>query len=89
MIKVIRYATRRSLAAAAELSTEEILALRRRHIAEIIKDLAPPQSEDLNYDQQQWLRLRMRSPMGKPYKRFTPVEIPYKWQEGTKTCTKT
>ena len=89
MTQVIQYSntTRRSLAAAAELSTEEIQALRRRHIAEITKNLAPPQSEDLTYEQEQWLRRRMRSPMPKPYKPFTPVEIPYRWidVEDTKT----
>lgn len=87
MTQIIQYSntTRMNLAAAAELSTEEKQALRRRHIAEITKNPASPQSEDLNYEQQQWLRLRMRSPMGKPYKLRGEIEIPYKWIEDTKT----
>jgi hypothetical protein len=74
MAQVLHYTTRRSLAAAAELSNEEIQALHRRHIAEITKNLAPPQSEQLNYEQQQWLRLRMRTPMGDPWKSWSKRE---------------
>jgi hypothetical protein len=79
MTQVIQYTPRRSLGASAKLSDEEIKERHLKHIAEITNNLAPPQSEDLNYEQQQWLRRRMRSPMPKPYKPFTPVEIPYKW----------
>jgi hypothetical protein len=88
MTQVIHYATRRSLAAAAPLTEAEIKKEQwRKHIAEISKhlDTEPIQSEDLNYEQEEWFRRRMRSPMSKPYKPCTPVEIPYKWQEGTKT----
>ncbi len=50
---------------------DDINAIRERHlkyIAEITKDLFPPRSEKLNREQQQWLKLRMRTPMGKPWK---------------------
>jgi hypothetical protein len=59
MTQVI-YATRRSLAA-AQLTDEEIRERHLKHIAEISKNLAPPQSEELNYEQQEWMRRKMRS----------------------------
>ena len=72
---------RRSLAAAAELTDEEIKERRLKHIAEITKDLAPPQSEDLTYEQEEWLNFRMARPFPKPYRPFPPIKIPYKWIE--------
>lgn len=83
VLHVQHHQPRRSLVAAVELTTEEIQERRRKHIAEITKNLAPPQSEELNYEQQQWLRRRMRSPMAKPYKPFPAIEIPFKWIERT------
>ena len=57
MTQVLHQYYRSSLAAAAELTDEEIKKQRwRKHIAEITKNLAPPQSEDLTYEQKQWLR---------------------------------
>ena len=46
---------RRSLAAAAELTDEEIKERRLKHIAEITKDLAPPKFANLTQDQQDFL----------------------------------
>ena len=94
MTQVLQYPgnTRRSLAAAAELTDAEIKKQRwRKHIAEISKHLAtePIQSEDLNYEQQQWLRQRMARPFPKPYRPFKPIVIPYRWQEVEKEGIKT
>ena len=78
----------RSLAASAPLTDQEIKKMQwRKHIAEISKHLGtePILAEDLNYEQQQWLRRQMRSPMPKPYRPCAPVEIPYKWMEDTAT----
>ena len=88
IIKAInKFSPRKSLAAAAELTDEEIKKQRwRKHIAEISKHLAtePIQSEDLTYEQQEWLNFRMARPFPKPYRPHTPIEIPYRWID-TKT----
>jgi hypothetical protein len=89
MTQVIEYATttRRSLAAAAPLTDSEIKKERwRKHIAEISKHLTtePIQSEQLTYEQQEWLNFRMARPFPKPYRPFKPTEIPYRWQEEDK-----
>ena len=79
---------KRSLAAAAELTDEEIKKQRwRKHIAEISKHLStePIQSDELTFEQKEWLYFRMGRPFPKPYKPFAPIEIPYRWQEDTKT----
>lgn len=60
-------ATRRSLAASAPLSDEDIGARHLKHIAEITKNLGPLQSEDLNYEQKRWLKFRMARPFPEPY----------------------
>ena len=39
-----------------------------KHIAEISKNLEPIKSKKLNFEQQNWLDLRMHSPMGRPWK---------------------
>lgn len=83
MTQVLHYTTRRSLAAAAEPTTEEIQERHMKHIAEITKDLAPPQSEELTYEQQEWLNFRMARPFPKPYRPHKPIEILYKWIERT------
>jgi len=77
------YAPRRSLVASPELTAKEIQERHMKHIAEISKHLAtePIQSEDLNYEQQQWLNFRMARPFPKPYRPHKPIEIPYKWIE--------
>ena len=54
MTQVI-YATKRSLADAAELTDEEIEERHLKHIAEITKDLAPLKDADLTEDQQDFL----------------------------------
>jgi hypothetical protein len=67
--------------------TETIQERHLKHIAEITKDLAPIQGEDPTFEQQEWLDFRMSRPFPKPYRRFAPIEIPYKWidVEDTKT----
>lgn len=80
--------TRKSLAAAAaEPTTEEIQERHMKHIAEISKHLAtePIQSEELTFEQQEWLDFRMARPFPRPYRPYKPIEIPYKWIEDTKT----
>ena len=60
-----------SLAAAvAEPTTEEIQEQHMKHIGEISKHLAtePIQSEDLTFEQEQWLNFRMSRPFPKPYR---------------------
>ena len=60
------YAPRRSLTSSAELTTEDIQA--------------PPQSDDLNYEQKQWLYFRMSRPFPRPYRPYpkTKKELEYK-----------
>jgi len=72
-----------TVAAAAKLTTEEIQERHMKHIAEISKHLStePIQSEDLTFDQQEWLEFRMARPFPKPYRPFKPIVIPYRWQE--------
>ena len=48
-------APRRSLAASAPLTDDEIKERHLKHIAEITKDLAPPKFADLTEDQQDFL----------------------------------
>jgi hypothetical protein len=86
MTQVIQYSTtkRRSLAAAYLPSDEEIKKEQwRKHIEEISKHLStePIQSEDLTYEQKEWLYFRMSRPFPKPYRRFAPIVILYRWQE--------
>lgn len=59
---------RRSLAASAPLTDEEIRERHLKHIAEISKhlDTEPIQSEELTYKQQQWMRRKLRSGFTKP-----------------------
>ena len=82
---------RRSLAAcsAKERTTKEIQDRAMKHIAEISAHLAtePIQSEDLTYEQQEWLEFRMARPFPKPYRPHKPIEIPYKWIEKEDTET--
>ena len=84
------YATRRSLAASAPLTDEEIKKQRwRKHIEEISRhlDTEPIQSEELTFEQQEWLEFRMSRPFPKPYRPWAPIEIPYKWIEREETET--
>jgi hypothetical protein len=88
MTQVIEYTPRRSLAAAYIPSDEEIKKQQwRKHIAKISKHLAtePIQSEDLTYEQQEWLNFRMARPFPEPYKLRGKIEIPHKWIDDTKT----
>jgi hypothetical protein len=65
----VLYATRRSLAAAAELTDAEVKKAQwLKHIEEITKDLAPIQGEELTYEQQQWYDRKMASIRPKPYR---------------------
>jgi hypothetical protein len=59
-------APRRSLAASAPLTDEEIRYWHLKHISEITKDLGPIQGEELTYEQQQWMRRKLRSGFTKP-----------------------
>ncbi len=91
MSQVITYAPRRSLAACCipppkpkdtrSAKTREIQERFLKHIEEITKDLGPPQSEDLNYEQEEWQKFRMARPFPKPYRSFPPMVIPYRWEE--------
>ena len=75
---------RRSLAASAPLTDEQIKKQQwRKHIEEISRHLAsePIQSEDLNYEQKQWLYFRMSRPFPKLYRPYKPIVIPYRWQD--------
>lgn len=54
------------LVASSSLTDKEIRERHRKHIAELTKDLALPKSEKLNQEQQQWLKQRIRTPIGKP-----------------------
>ena len=74
-------APRRSLAASAPLTDEEIKEWHLKHIAEITKDLAPIQGEGLTFEQEEWLEFRMSRPFPPPYRPYKPIEIPYKWIE--------
>jgi len=77
--------SRRSLAcsASAPLTTKEIQDRHMKHIAEISKHLAtePIQSEELTFEQQEWLEFRMARPFPRPYRTREPLEFPYKWIE--------
>ena len=55
-------------AATAEPTDDEIRERHLKHIAEISKHLStePIQSENLNYEQQQWMKRKMRSGFTKP-----------------------
>ena len=56
MTQVLQYSSKRSsLAAAAEVTDEEIRERHLKHIAEITKDLAPPKFANLTEDQQDFL----------------------------------
>jgi hypothetical protein len=98
MTQVLRYSKanakrrRRSLAAAATAEPTEAeikKAQWRKHIAEISKHLAiePIQSQELTFEQQEWLEFRMARPFPKPYRPHTPIEIPYKWIDKMRTAT--
>ena len=52
---------------------EEIRERHLRHIAEISKHLSfePIKSQKLNFEQEQWLKLRLRNPMGEPWKSWS------------------
>ncbi len=79
---------RRSLAAAAPLTEAEIKKQQwRKQIAEISKHLStePIQTDELTIEQKEWLYFMMGRPFLKPYEPFAPIEIPYRWQEDTKT----
>ena len=65
MTQVI-YAPRRSRAASTEPTIEEIQERHLKYIAEITKDLAPIQAEGLTFEQQQWMRRKLRSGFTKP-----------------------
>ena len=70
-------APRRSLAAAAELTDAEIKKQRwRKHIEEISRhlDTEPIQSEELTFEQQEWLEFRMSRPFPKPYRPCVQVD---------------
>ena len=85
-------APRRSLAAAAELTDAEIKKQRwRKHIEEISRhlDTEPIQSEELTFEQQEWLEFRMSRPFPKPYRTREPIEFPYKWIERERKDPKT
>jgi hypothetical protein len=89
MTQVIQYHhRRRSLAASAPLTDEQIKKQRwRKHIEEISRHLAtePIQSEDPTFEQQEWLEFRMANPFPKPCRPWGAIEIPYKWIEREKT----
>ena len=55
MTAVIYATERRSLAASAEPTEDEIRERHLKHIAEITKDLAPPKFANLTEDQQDFL----------------------------------
>ncbi len=80
-----------TLAAAttAQLTTAEIQERAMKYIAEISKHLAtePIQSEELTFEQQEWLEFRMARPFPKPYRPHKPIVIPYKWIEVEDTET--
>ena len=71
VLHVQHHQPRRSLAAAVELTTEEIQERRRKHIAEITKNLAPPQSEELNYERTTVAKAKNAITHGKTVKTFS------------------
>ena len=81
VIKLIRVSKRCTYINRIIESTESIQERHLKHLAEITRNLAPPQSEELNYEQKQWLYFRMSRPIPKPYRPYKPIVIPYKWQE--------
>ncbi len=60
--------TTKSLAAPYVESDDEIRERHLKHIREISKVLSPPKSEELTYEQHQWLKFRMARPFPEPYK---------------------
>lgn len=85
IVKAInKFSPRKSLAPAADLTDEKIKTRRRKHKRSKHLSTEPIQSEDLTYDQQEWLNFRMARPFPKPHRPHTPIEIPYKWID-TKT----
>ena len=71
--------------------TKEIQDRAMKHIAEITKHLAtePIRSEDPTFEQQEWLEFRMARPFPKPYRKFAPIEIPYRWIDTNTEDTET
>jgi hypothetical protein len=83
----VLYATTRSLTV-VHLRPKEIKKQQwRKHIEEISRhlDTEPIQSEELSFEQQEWLEFRMARPFPKPYRPYKPIVIPYKWQEDPRT----
>jgi len=69
-----------------QLTTKEIQERHLKHIAEISAhlDTEPIQSEELTFEQKEWLEFRMARPFPKPYRPHKPIVIPYRWQEDPK-----